>query len=487
MTIGNFIGRGDKTSCGGTVLEGEDDFSFYGIATTLEGHLVSCGVTGDSYQIMGGISHMTCNGRRIAGTLDSFSGCPCEARLIPSNVNDSYENELSTQQDSRGTTQPSGHAKPNVQGTPRQSSFTSLRTPPASSVSELPRQSCENLWREYQQRAEAIVAPAGRLIADPKERNRVINAAYARLWLEDRRFQWAGLAAFASKQVGCGLLHAADSIERIQVEHDAGQRLENRARKGLFGLFSSTSESDRQAKIREFEQSQRDYEEARSNNPLPSIDYRRDGEPLSLVQQQLNHVYEILAMGNTTLFLDVFALHVFYKERGLKALKSCLRSRSNIYGVDQQPMLWPVEQRKLNFGTEFEEIVEAFEAIEAGNIANSVERLAWHEQKNILQPAMYSDMQLVALLRANHILYVTGFPSGATQAIELTLTSRCQRVDDGRTIGFGSNPFADLSDLSQRMPFVLDAAARFDELLSNGNRHKIEQAIEAMVAGRGVR
>ena len=70
----------------------------------------------------------------------------------------------------------------------------------------------------------------GVLIADPVERNRAINAAYARLWLHDSRFQWAGLAAFASKQVGCGLLHAADSIELIREEHEARQRLRDSRR-----------------------------------------------------------------------------------------------------------------------------------------------------------------------------------------------------------------------------------------------------------------
>ncbi|VVO38308.1 hypothetical protein PS723_05582 [Pseudomonas fluorescens] len=61
------------------------------------------------------------------------------------------------------------------------------------------------------------------------------------------------------------------------------------------------------------------------------------------------------------------------------------------------------------------------------------------------------------------------------------------RVDDGRTVGFGNNLMADLSDLHQRMPFVLNAAARFDELLRDGNRHRIEQAILDIAAGRGVR
>lgn len=82
-------------------------------------------------------------------------------------------------------------------------------------VTDVPVLTCECIWRIFQREAEEIVAPGGILIEDPKERNRAINAAYARLWLHDSRFQWAGLAAFASKQVGCGLLHAAESINEI--------------------------------------------------------------------------------------------------------------------------------------------------------------------------------------------------------------------------------------------------------------------------------
>jgi hypothetical protein len=211
---------------------------------------------------------------------------------------------------------------------------------------------CQNLWRGYQQRAEAIVAPGGTLIADPKARNRAINAAYARLWLEDQRFQWAGLAAFASKQVGCGLLHAADSIDKIQAEHEAGQRMLNSAkRRWKFPGLTFFGKTDDQA--------QRDYEQARRNNPIPSIDLRRDGEPLSLTQRQLQHVYDMLAMGNTTLFLDVFPLHVFYKERGLWSLETCLESRQKIHGDNQYPVLWPIEQEKLRFGYDHKEILQA--------------------------------------------------------------------------------------------------------------------------------
>ncbi|WWV52417.1 hypothetical protein V0M98_07290 [Pseudomonas silesiensis] len=148
-----------------------------------------------------------------------------------------------------------------------------VRANASPSFSDLPGLVCQNLWRGYQQRAEAIVAPGGTLIADPKARNRAINAAYARLWLEDQRFQWAGLAAFASKQVGCGLLHAADSIDKIQAEHEAGQRMLNSAkRRWKFPGLTFFGKTDKQA--------QRDYEHARSNNPVPGIDLRRDGESL---------------------------------------------------------------------------------------------------------------------------------------------------------------------------------------------------------------
>ena len=91
-------------------------------------------------------------------------------------------------------------------------------------VTDVPILTCSCLWRTFQREAEEVVAPEGVLIADPVERNRAINAAYARLWLHDSRFQWTGLAAFASKQVGCGLLHAADSIELIREEREAHHR-----------------------------------------------------------------------------------------------------------------------------------------------------------------------------------------------------------------------------------------------------------------------
>ncbi|MHC8322552.1 DUF2515 family protein [Pseudomonas sp. GB2N2] len=343
-------------------------------------------------------------------------------------------------------------------------------------VTDVPILTCAGLWHLYQREAEEIVAPGGLLIADPVARNRAINAAYARLWLHDSRFQWAGLAAFASKQVGCGLLHAADSIELIRSEHETRERMRDSRRE--FGLLTP-------GKMAEQADELRDYKEADARNPVPSVDFRSEREALSLVQQQFRHVHEMMALGNTTLFLDIYPLHEFYAKRGWKEFQKCLGAREGIYGHSKFPVLWPVEQKKLRFGQVHYQILQAFEAIEAGNTAASVEFLAWHEQRNILQPTIYEDRQLVMLLRGNHASYVTGFPSGVAQAIELTLTSQCQRAEDDRTIEFDNSPLADLSDINQRMTFVLRAAARFDHMLSDDNRAALVQSINE-IASAGV-
>lgn len=334
-------------------------------------------------------------------------------------------------------------------------------------VTRVPILTCDCLWRIYQREAEEIVAPGGVLIADPIERNRAINAAYARLWLHDSRFQWAGLAAFASKQVGCGLLHAANVTELIEAEHEASLPLRDSRRE--WGLFTK-HKMEEQAVLMQ------NYKATDDLNPMPA-DWRCHSDEPSVAQNQFQYVNEMMALGNTTLFLDIFPLHAFYKKRGLAELKGCLKKRAAIYGHSKFPVLWPVGQEKLTFGKTQEEILKAFTALESGKIAKSVEYFALHEQKNILQPTIYEDRRLRLLLRGNHASYVTDFPSGVAQAIELTLTSQCQRTDDGKTVEFSNNPLADLSNLDERMKFVLRAAKGFNTMLHDHNRSALEQSI----------
>ena len=90
MARGYFIGLDDKTTCGGKVLESDPGITWNGIQHALEGHLVSCGQDGKAYPICGGVDGFISNGRRVAGTLDSRSGCPCQAELIASVTVHSY-------------------------------------------------------------------------------------------------------------------------------------------------------------------------------------------------------------------------------------------------------------------------------------------------------------------------------------------------------------------------------------------------------------
>ena len=74
MSVGYFIGLNDETKCGGKVLDGDPRINLYGVLHACEGDRVTCGVTGKTYEIVGGISFMQSHGRLMAGTLDSRSG-----------------------------------------------------------------------------------------------------------------------------------------------------------------------------------------------------------------------------------------------------------------------------------------------------------------------------------------------------------------------------------------------------------------------------
>lgn len=468
---------GAKTTANGTVRGGCAGCTIDGMPQSIEGDEVYCPACDTTGVII-------CDGPRLVEVIngrnaaldDDICSCKCDPppRLIANQARSSQIIKVSASPHARAATpyatQPKDAGVPSTPSHPTLF-FTQEQVP-----------SCESTWRQYQGRAEAIVAPNGVMIADPKARNRAINAAYAQLWRLDKRFQWAGLAAFASKQVGCGLLHAANSIGKIQAEYEAAEHLRKSARDGFWSLFNPV-EVQRQEKLLEYEKRQREYAQAVRNNPLPGIDWRNDDEPLSAVQQLYQHVYEMMAMGNTTLFLDVYPLHVFYMERGLKQFESCLSSRKKIFADGQSQVLWPVGQERLTFGVDYPEILQAFNAINAGRIANSVELLADHEQRNILQPTLYTDKKLVALLHSNHLSYVTDIPSGVAQAIELTLASQCRPAEDRRTVEFSNSLFANLADITQRMTFVFKAAAQFDLLLRSNERQKIEQSLEDIAAG----
>lgn len=90
---GYFLFRGDKTVCGGRIIEGFTDHQFFDKDMACEGHKVTCGKHPGYYRICGGLNNDDIHGKRIAGTLHSYSSCPCKSKFVPSNLVDDYELE----------------------------------------------------------------------------------------------------------------------------------------------------------------------------------------------------------------------------------------------------------------------------------------------------------------------------------------------------------------------------------------------------------
>jgi uncharacterized Zn-binding protein involved in type VI secretion len=91
MAKGFYLVQGDKTTCGGQIIEGATDHTIFGKAAVREKDRVLCGKHPGTFLIAGGIVNDTIHGRRMAGTLDSESTCPCKAKFIPSMLQDTYE------------------------------------------------------------------------------------------------------------------------------------------------------------------------------------------------------------------------------------------------------------------------------------------------------------------------------------------------------------------------------------------------------------
>lgn len=91
MAEGNYLVQGDKTTCGGRITTGAEDHTIFDKPVARERDSVTCGKHAGLFKIAGGIDNDTIHDRRMAGTLDSYSTCPCKAKFIPSMWNDTYE------------------------------------------------------------------------------------------------------------------------------------------------------------------------------------------------------------------------------------------------------------------------------------------------------------------------------------------------------------------------------------------------------------
>ena len=100
MTTGFFLYHLDKTTCGGRILSGAADNTYEtgGLVRqqVREGDPVTCGKHEGRFRVCGGMGDTySVNGatKEWAGSLDSYSSCPCRARFIPSVQTHTYESD----------------------------------------------------------------------------------------------------------------------------------------------------------------------------------------------------------------------------------------------------------------------------------------------------------------------------------------------------------------------------------------------------------
>lgn len=91
MAKGCYLVRGDMTTCGGKILEGDPTNTIAGIPVAREQDTVTCGRHAGTFRVLGHIPLNDVNGRKYAGTLHSVSSCPCGAKFIPSRRERTYE------------------------------------------------------------------------------------------------------------------------------------------------------------------------------------------------------------------------------------------------------------------------------------------------------------------------------------------------------------------------------------------------------------
>lgn len=90
MATGYFLVKGNKTTCGGSIISGSADHSIHGIATARSGDKYICGVDKKQHTILGGIPDNIINGVPAAGTLHSKGSCACKCEFIPSFMDVTY-------------------------------------------------------------------------------------------------------------------------------------------------------------------------------------------------------------------------------------------------------------------------------------------------------------------------------------------------------------------------------------------------------------
>lgn len=185
---GYYLVQGDKTTCGGKITTGAEDHTLFDKPVAREQDSVTCGKHAGLYKIAGGIDNDTIHDRRMAGTLDSYSTCPCKAKFIPSMMDDTYEKSAGSTNSAGGTTTAAATA----------TATSSATTVPVTTTGQSP----DLKVKPYCQHADGAVKVAEYILNEIKTNVRSQTAETIRSLIDEetlklRRAEWHELPFYA--------------------------------------------------------------------------------------------------------------------------------------------------------------------------------------------------------------------------------------------------------------------------------------------------
>ena len=275
---------------------------------------------------------------------------------------------------------------------------------------------CESLWNKYQDSARMVLRRAKP--TNHRLRNMLITAHYAQLYLGNQEFKWAGFAAYASKQVGCAMEHS-QRIVRLVTSGGSHYALKQADEKALGS-----------------------WDRIAANWAGPTA--------LGLAKL----MYAKLGEGNQKLFMDIYPPHLFFINHGYKRMRECGPSRKPPLPSDLLEGFRLIEESRTSKNT-------------SKLLQESVAAMARHEQLEILQPLIYDDEDMQAVLDLNEL----DLPG--TDPAKAILTSDC--IDPGEKNTYYLNNKQDgskkLYNRKHRMEWILDRIAPHYFKLEGSSRH----------------
>ncbi len=251
---------------------------------------------------------------------------------------------------------------------------------------------CAALWKKYDDEAKAIIAPAG---ADHQLRNKIISGAYSKLYLSDPSFVWAGLAGYASKQVGCAM-QTAKELRTVGY--------------GVGGVGIGTG-----------------------------IAAPPGAAVVAATRATAGYMFNMLGEGNRELFLDVHPLHRFFQEQGFARLAECAGERVPKVTAEALRGFAALDDYKRTGDKKYLRV--------------SLDAIAEHEQINILQKKIYNEWRAKGILRINQ----TGIPLVTSPAV-LVLGPGCKPRPGDKVSTFDDGKRTRVDDVPERMDWIAKTA-----------------------------